>query len=464
MALRKLKHPLQMKILYFPERFFLQALAVMELVFLASFLPESSSLSGMLTFLPLLVPAVTDFIFSFINGILIEKLPHPSGKLSFWLAFGAIAGGLLLLPVFFIRGNVTAAGVLVLLVLSRFFRSLSEAACLTLPAVLTEDEKERSSLSAASGAGRAWAFCLLILAGFPFVCGLSTGSVLLPAGFPYICLACALLYIVFSLLLAFSTGKEEKAAASAETADPAVKSGTADGKRPSVKDKVKSIFENGPFIGILAADLAYWTIASLSAGFLLFFFRSLPGYLSSLSLFLAVRASGSALSVFLYPVYMKLFGGIKKRVVTVCLVLFAFWNVIFWFGRWNITVFLIGTAVFSLLTGSMHLPFTALYADAASYGKWKTETAAETLVMPLSAMPEKAGRLIVRIVLPAVLAAVHYDPALPAENFTDTFCNSFIILPAILSLAICVIFAVGYRLDEDKVTQMTEEDRKAGKC
>ena len=53
---------------------------------------------------------------------------------------------------------------------------------------------------------------------------------------------------------------------------------------------------------------------------------------------------------------------------------------------------------------------------------------------------------------------MHYDAALPAETFRDTFCNSFLMLPAILSLAICVMLATGYRIDEYKVAEMIKED------
>ena len=102
---------------------------------------------------------------------------------------------------------------------------------------------------------------------------------------------------------------------------------------------------------------------------------------------------------------------------------------------------------------------TAMFTDTVVYYEWKTGKDARGFIMSMLNVPIKIGALLRGVVLSAGLAAAGYvaDQAVYTTETIKGVSAVMNLYPAAFLAACTVIVALGYRLSDQKIHQMTEE-------
>ena len=101
---------------------------------------------------------------------------------------------------------------------------------------------------------------------------------------------------------------------------------------------------------------------------------------------------------------------------------------------------------------------TALFADTAVYGEWKTGKNILGFIMSMMMLPIKFGLLIGRGIIIAGLAIIGYvGGAEQTQEVANGISAIMIYTPAITSILAAVIFYLGYRINEKDIVRMQDE-------
>ena len=90
MEVKRMTKPRATKTLYFLGKFMFSLFVGLEMYYFSAYLTDAALLPVAVVGLVLNIPTVVDLIFSFLNGVIIEKLHLPFGKYRFWLIVGPI--------------------------------------------------------------------------------------------------------------------------------------------------------------------------------------------------------------------------------------------------------------------------------------------------------------------------------------------------------------------------------------
>ena len=135
----------------------------------------------------------------------------------------------------------------------------------------------------------------------------------------------------------------------------------------------------------------------------------------------------------------------------------------FFFGRnlWGFIVLQIVVNFFMQIT----MPcLTAILADTVIYYEWKTSKDARGFIMSMLNVPIKVGAVLRSVILGVGLSAAGYVAGAAATPEMVTGIAALMNLyPAVFLILTVLIFALGYRLSDKRVAEMTAEieQRKA---
>ena len=101
---------------------------------------------------------------------------------------------------------------------------------------------------------------------------------------------------------------------------------------------------------------------------------------------------------------------------------------------------------------------TAILADTVIYYEWKSSVDARGFIMSMLNVPIKVGAVLRSTVLGAGLAVAGYAAnTAPTASQISGISMLMNLYPAVFLLLTILIFGLGYRLNEQKVAQMTKE-------
>ena len=467
MEVKRLKNPGKTKGLYFAGKFMFSLFVGLEMYYFSAYLTDAALLPVGIVGLVLNIPTVIDLIFSFLNGVIIEKLHLPFGKYRFWMIVGPVVATITYAICFLRIGNDMACGIMIIvsLTIAHFFWSLAETAFNSLPTLVTDDLDERSSLSMYFGTAANWSGALYGLIAMPIITFFNGATNSMTMGYMLITVVLGILYIITFWLLAANIKEAEEADARAKQAS----GGASAAKGPSVGAMIKNITKNGPLVALLLYNLCFFTSIFTQSMLMFYYFQYVLGALAIMGLFMTARGIATMVTTFIYVPIMKLFRGNKRNVIIFAGVLNTVYMLAMWVIRPNVTVFMVVSLIVAIIGGVANMPAIALYADCAAYGEWKTGVDCKGFVMSLYNVPVKVGLMVKGFIVAAILAAVRYDalatdPAI-LESYAVGFNNGYMLVGAVLSIAGVVILLLGYHLKEAKVAQCIAETeaRKAGK-
>ena len=439
---KRLMNPTKTKILYLAAKFCFNMIACMEMYYIAAYTTDIAFIPVVMTFIPLTIPNIVDFLQSFVNGIIIEKMPHPLGKYTFWMGLGPI-------------------------IVAHFFWNIAEITHTSVPSIFTDDQKERSTLSMLQNSGTTWSSFLFGLIAMPIITAVSAktgavnnapGSTVMISGYTVMTIIAGIMYIIGYGLLAINIRgmeKREEELVKAAEAKRAAKEGGS-GKLKG-KDMLKSFFQNPPLIILTVYQFCTWIVAFVPMGFQYYFFNCSLGALAMMSVFISATSLAGMFGMLMFPIYQKVFKGSKKRMMLTLSIIGLAWSYIFYIFRFPIMVYLVVSILQRLFLSAGGFNVLAMYSDTATYAQWKTGADSRAFVMSTYTIPLKLALLIRGVITAAILVGINYDATKDPSYYADTFWNVYILMPAIVSTIGWVVMLIGYRLKEDQVTQMALE-------
>ena len=227
-------------------------------------------------------------------------------------------------------------------------------------------------------------------------------------------------------------------------------------------EMVKAVFKNPPLLVLVIADSFRYLANFLMAAAGFYYFVVVLNDLPAMTTYLVItRVVGFIGASFANPIAQKL--GKKPAYLISNLIMMAALVLCFFFGRnlWGFIALQIVVNFFMQIT----MPcLTAILADTVIYYEWKSGVDARGFIMSMLNVPIKVGAILRSVILGAGLAAAGYvaEAAVTSEMVTgiSALMNLY---PAIFLIITIVIFGIGYRLSDKKISQMTEEiqQRKA---
>ena len=464
MEVKRMTKPRATKSLYFLGKFMFSLFVGLEMYFFSAYLTDAALLPVAIVGLVLNIPTIVDLIFSFLNGVIIEKLHLPFGKYRFWLIVGPIVATITYALCFLRIGDDWACGIMIIisLIIAHFFWSLAETAYNSLPTLVTDDVAERSSLSMLFGTAANWSGALYGLIAMPIITFFNKATNSMTMGYMLITVVLGILYIIAFLLLAMNIKEVEAAEAARAASDRQTAKG------PSLGAMISNVTKNGPLIALLLYNLCFFTSIFTQSMLMFYYFQYVLGAVAIMGLFMTARGVASMVTTFLYAPIMKFFKGSKRNVIIFAGVLNTAYMLAMWLLRPSLTVFMVVSLIVAVIGGVANMPAIALYADCASYGEWKTGVDCKGFVMSLYNVPVKVGLTVKGFIVAAILGAISYDATATAPevlaSYATGFNNGYMLVGAILSIAGVIILLLGYHLSEAKVAQCVAEteQRKNG--
>lgn len=233
---------------------------------------------------------------------------------------------------------------------------------------------------------------------------------------------------------------------------------TTEMKSIPIKNSVKAVKGNWPWILIVSANLIYWIGSNVRSSGLIYYFE----YNLHMKYLVSIVGSLSTLTVFgmmLIPFMVKLSN--KRTVMIGSLLVAAISNISIQFVSNNVTAIITLYVLGSIGSGvACSMPF-AMLSDAVDYGEWKTGIRASGFLTSIgSAFCIKAGSGIGGFIPAQIMSAFGYV-ANKTQSASALFGIqiSFIWLPAILFIlaTIPMLFYGKYENNEETLKNQLEE-------
>lgn len=421
-----------------------------ELYYWSAFLTDYAKFSIATATFILTLTAVIDCIWVPLTGWLIEKCNFRWGKFRSWLVIGPPVMIFTYALMFTKIGpNDTAAAAVVIAAFSikTLAQDLAYSASISLISDLSNDQKERMLLAARRGQYLSLGNIVFSVIGLPSITLLSkvTGNDLL--GYT---LAAALFGVInfVCYFVAFSVTKGQSISGSAGGGQSLPK------KKLTTAEMLRAVLQNVPLLVLVIADsfryLAYFLMSAAAYYYFVVVLKNLPAMTTYLVITRIVGLAGSSCANMLAG---KL--GKKTAYLSSLMVMIVSLVLCNQLGDklWLFIFFHIFVNFFMQITMST---LTAMLADTVIYYQYKSGIDARGFIMSMLNVPIKVGAILRSTVLGIGLSMAGYaaGAAYTAETvkgITRLMC----LYPAVFLIICVVIFTLGYRITEKKVSEMT---------
>ncbi|HRN48943.1 MAG TPA: MFS transporter [Niabella sp.] len=232
----------------------------------------------------------------------------------------------------------------------------------------------------------------------------------------------------------------------------------------SVKEDLKSLFQNAPWWILVATGLAALLFNAVRDGVAIYYFRDyvqehykMPGTgWDFTTIYFLVGQAANLVGVVMAPVLSQKYG--KKRTYMVAMLLAAVFSTLFFFVPNNIGWILFMQTIISVCAGYVLPLLWSMFSDIVDYHELKTNRRSSGLIFSSSSMSQKLGWALGSAITGWILFLFHYNPELPKQAMETIFGERLMI--SLLPAVCCVIAFIGmsfYPLNEKKVKEIATE-------
>ncbi len=225
----------------------------------------------------------------------------------------------------------------------------------------------------------------------------------------------------------------------------------------SVKEDLKSLFQNAPWWILVATGLAALLFNAVRDGVAIYYFRDyvqehykMPGTgWDFTTIYFLVGQAANLVGVVMAPVLSQKYG--KKRTYMVAMLLAAVFSTLFFFVPNNIGWILFMQTIISVCAGYVLPLLWSMFSDIVDYHELKTNRRSSGLIFSSSSMSQKLGWALGSAITGWILFLFHYNPELPKQAMETIFGERLMI--SLLPAVCCVIAFIGmsfYPLNEKK--------------
>lgn len=430
-------------------------MSTVETTFFVIFLTDVAKLPLGLTAAITSIAGITDALTAMLAGVIIDKVNFKNGKYRPWLIYCPPFIVALFVLMFTKIGSDTTAALLcgAGYILSHAIWNICWTANRTMVGILSDDADERAFLSgrisAGSSAGKIIAsyfvpvlniFFLGIFSSSTGVIGYTLTALVASIGFTI----CYFIHYVITKGYDLQVEEGEKSNA----------------KRVTFKDMAKGISTNPQLLFVLMYDflklIGYYTLMASVA----YYAKVVLKDQGSISLILVVFNVGALIgSLYSKNVVAKIG---SKYTNLVGILGFAACLIIIYMLPANVLIVTTLLGIGQIFFGIAYGNTTSLYSNCGTYSEYKTGKNTKAIIMSFSSLAIKISIAVRGAVIPAVLAAIAYNPD---GVITDTIQGGikmlFLIVP-IIFLVVSILPLLAYKIKDSDVTMMEKELQERG--
>ena len=433
----------------------------MEVYYFAAFLTDFAQFSVVAANLILVITGAADIICALLAGFILQKVTLKfGGKYRSWLLIGPPIVAPLFILQFSKIGSASMAAVIITLgfIASHLVFNVVFAATGSMVGTLSQRPDERTILSSSRAQGMSAAGLIFSVTG-PIIVffGTRTNEVM---GYTITtAVYTALMILGYWYIYKITAGRKqtgERAASVSEAESKQALKSEAESKQ-TVVEIVSLVFKNAPLLLLIIAETFRNTSLFVITGFAFYYFGYVlnnPDFLS-LGFILAINIAALLGTMAAAWIGVKLG---KRKAYWLFLILAALsfpLALLMGTTAWSFTIIFSIGYMFNMTAGAMS---TALFADSAIYGEWKTGKSIQGFTMALLTLLIKVGVLLRAGVIGLGLMAIGYIAnTVPTQSVMDGIRSIMIFSPAVASAIAAVSFYFGYRIDDKDIVRMQEE-------
>lgn len=398
--------------------------------------------------------AAVDLVWVFVTGIVLEKFEFKKlGKYRAWYIIGSPIIIVFFTLMFTNVGNgATAASIVIIaFCIKTLMQDIQSAAVTAQLSQLSDDQKERNTLSVTRNIGSVagqFAFSFVGLATITFFGNLFGVTAL---GYTMAALIFTIVNGIAHILLWYIT-KDVPVAATEHKKE-----------KLSVAQMFKVFAENPPLLVLSFGDLLRYTAYFLISSTAAYYFAAVLKDPGSMVLYLTCQTATGVVAALLVKFIIELLG--KKATYVLSCLMYGGAAVLMYFlgGEGATMTFIVVMSIGSFFNNCIRATITSMTADTVIYSMWKSNVNARGFIMSMTNIPIKFGSMIKSIILPVGLGIIGYQAGVDATPEVAQGIAIIMCLVAGGSVMISgLINLFFYHLNEKKVEEMTNEINARG--
>lgn len=381
-------------------------------------------------------------------GMVVDNTRSRWGKFRPWILVGTILNAVVLIFLFL---NIDMAGSSYKIYCSIFYilwgmtYTVMDIPYWSMVPAMTDDENERSQISAIPRLFASFAWLVVGSFGLFFVAKLGNGNDM--QGFSRFAIAISVIFVIASILTVINV-KEKVVTQNAE--------------KTTVKQMIRVLFENDQVKVILGIALFFNVAYQLSNSFALYYFSYVIGNKALFATYTGVAGVAQMVALAAFPKISEKIGRGKAFLLASFLPVVGFILLLLCGFILPGSIIMVGvcSAVVNIGIGFMLVLITVMLADVVDYGEYKLGTRNESILFSMQTFIVKFAGAFSGFVSGIGLTLIGYVPNEAQAPHTIIGMRIIMIaLPALLSFLCFVIYKKGYRLTAEFCRKMMQELR-----
>jgi Na+/melibiose symporter-like transporter len=423
----------------------------MEMYFFTAFLTDFAQFSLIIVSQILGITGVADIVCALIAGLILQKVTLKfGGKYRSWLLIGPpIVAPLFILQFAKFGSDFIAALIIIFgFIASHLVFNVVFAATGSMVGSLSQLPDERTILSSSRAQGMSGAGLIFSATALPMIAffGAHTNNVI---GHTITTAVYTILMMLgYWYIYRITAGKT----ANSENTTPPTDTQT----RQTVKEIIGLVFKNPPLLLLIIAETFRNTSQLVVASFAFYYFGYVLDNSGFLSVFILAINVASLLGTFAATWIGVKIGKRNSYWLFLFLATLSFTSAMLMGATtWGFSIIFSIGYMFNMTAGAMS---TALFADTAIYGEWKTSKSIQGFTMGLLTIPIKVGILLRAGVISLGLMAIGFIAnTVPTQDVVEGIRSIMIFSPAAASAIAAVTFYFGYRIEDKDILRMQDE-------
>ncbi|MGI5962598.1 MAG: melibiose:sodium transporter MelB [Lawsonibacter sp.] len=373
-------------------------------------------------------------------GMVVDNTRSRWGKFRPWILIGTLLNAVVLVLLYLdidLSANQYAAYVAVMYLLWGMTYTIMDIPYWSMVPALTDDEQERSQISAIPRFFASMAWLVVGSGGLYIIKYLGHGDQIL--GLSRFAFAIAIIFIVTILLTVTQT--KERPISSSRTSE-----------KTSVKRMIQILVKNDQVLVVLGIALFFNMAYQLSNSFALYYFEYVCGVKEALyATYTGVAGIAQMAALACFPILSK---KIKKSLLFALAALlpvigFAALLAAGYLAPTNLILVGLCSAVINTGIGFMLVLVTVILSEAVDYGEFRMGTRNESIIFSTQTFIVKFAGAFSGFLAAAGLKFIGFVPNVQQSSFTLAGMRVImLLLPAVLSILCLVVYRRGYRLND----------------
>ncbi|HZJ58075.1 MAG TPA: glycoside-pentoside-hexuronide (GPH):cation symporter [Clostridia bacterium] len=401
----------------------------------------------------ILIARVFDALNDPIMGVIVDNTHTRYGKFKPWIAFGALASGILTILLFTDfnlgeKGFVTLFGLIYILWGMAY--TTNDISYWSMLPSLSMDQREREKIGAFAKISANIGLFAVVAGIVPITAAL--GNKLGDMVKAYTIFTVALVLIMWAMQAITLFGVKEKEGLFKQE------------ERTNLKGMFRAIVDNDQLLYIAIAMSLFMIGYTTTTSFGLYFFKYSYGDENMYSIFAVILGLSQITALIVFPLFSKAHS--RKTLYTVATGLVIVGYIIFFFSPMDMIFIGISGILIFLGQAFIQLLMLMFLADTVEYGQWKLGKRNESVTFSLQPFIYKIGGAISSGIVGATVIISGINDANTAADVTSggllMMKGAMLILPLLFILASYLIYRYRYRIDSDMYGKIISELQDRG--